>query len=709
MKNLFLFTLLLLSTAYFQNTLHAQLTQTSGPGGGPISSFASNGTDLYVGTGAANTSGYGGGMYHSTDNGLTWTAFDYPITKREDRNISAISVSGSNIVAGSLGGIVYSSTDGGATWTRTALSSNKVVTAITTDGTNFYVGNDGGGVFSATIGTTSWTPMNTGLSNKRITGLLSSGSYLYASTTFGGTALFISTNSGVNWTLDTLPSGVFNAFSVAMFGGKLFLGCQNGVFTSTNNGGTWTGPLSGISYAVYTFTSIGSTVYAGNSSGLFSMPVSGSSWTTVSSTYGVTALFSNSTGLFAGVTSQSGFVNNGILLSTNGGTTWSPRSTGVAATTIHSMLNNGSTLFALTKGQGLYSSTDNGTTWTLSSANAVGYDAQSQNLGIINGKLFASSSTGLLTSTDNGTSWTPSSPGFTPQAFYSFGSKLFAGENGGIRVSTDEGATWNQANTGLSGYLSTNCFGSKGDKLFAGLCSAGFFVSADSGATWTIHNTGLSNTRIRSIATLGSKIFVATDDGGVFVSTDEGASWTAKNSGLSSYNIWSLAVTGNALFAGTNDGVVVSQDSGETWSSITPSNFIANVVLIKGTDLFCGTLTNGVWKTPVSGVVTSVDEPYGENIASGFSLSQNFPNPFNPSTVISYSLSVNSIVTLKIYNILGKEIATLLENKEVTQGTYEMTFDASKFSSGMYFYKLTTTNQHTGEVHSQTKTMTLVK
>jgi len=551
--------------------------------------------------------------------------------------------------------------------------------------------------------------MNNGLTNKRITGLLSNGSTLYASTAFGGTVLFISTNSGGNWSLDTLPSGVFNAFAVGLFGGKLFLGCQNGVFTSTNNGSSWTGPLAGISYAVYSFTAIGSTVYAGNSSGIFSMPVSGSSWTTVSSTYGATALFSNAAGLFAGVTTQSGMTKHGIIFSTNGGSTWSPRSTGVVASTIHSFLDNGSTLFALANGLGLYSTTDDGDTWTLSSASAVGYDAQSQNLGMINGKLFASSSTGLLTSTNNGSSWTPTSPGFMPQAFYTYGTKLFAGENGGIRVSTDEGATWNQTNTGLSGYLSTNCFGSNGGKLFAGLYSAGFFVSTDSGATWTAQNTGLSNTRVRSIVTLGSKIFAATDDGGVFASSDDGANWTAKNTGLSSRNIWSLAVTGNALFAATNDGVAVSQDSGQTWSSITPANFIANALIVKGTNLFCGTLANGVWKTPLSGVITAVDEQSGDNLAKEFTLSQNYPNPFNPSTVIRYSVAVNSIITLKIYNVLGKEIATVLDNKEVFQGTYEASFDGSNLSSGMYFYKLITTNRNTGEVQLLTKSMILIK
>ncbi len=696
-KSLYFFSLLIF---LLFSLVQAQLQQTSGPGGGPISSFATNGTDVYVATGSSNGSGYGGGMYRSTDNGLSWSALNYPITKRDDRNISAIAVSGSNIVAGSLKGIVYSSSDGGTNWTRTALTNNKNVTAITTDGTNFYVGNDGGGVFSAPIGSTSWTAVNTGLSSKRITALLSNGSNLYATTAYGGAPLFVSTNSGANWVLDTLPSGAFNAFSVGVFGGKLFVGTQNGVYTSTDNGASWIGPVSGISYAVYAFTSIGSTVYAGNSSGLFSMPVSSSSWTTVTTTYGATALLSSASGLYMGAMSQSGLVSNGILFSTNGGTTWSDRSAGVVATTIHSMLVNGSSLFALKKGQGLYVSTDDGTTWALSSATAVGYDAQSQNLGMSNGKMFASSSTGLLTSTNNGATWTASSPGFTPQAFYTFGSKLFAGENGGIRMSTDDGATWNQSNSGLTGYLSTNCFGSRGDKLFAGLYSSGFFVSADSGATWTAQNTGIGSWRIRSIVTLGTKVFVATDDHGVYTTSDDGANWTAKNSGLSSQSILSLAESNGALFAATNDGVAVSQDSGETWRAITPSTFIANVVVVKGTDLFCGTLSNGVWKTPISEVITSVVQV--DDVPARFRLEQNYPNPFNPTTNFEFRIANFGLVTIKVFDVLGREVTTIV-NQELHPGTYSVSWDAVDKPSGMYYYRIQAWN------FTETKRMILLK
>jgi hypothetical protein len=69
------------------------------------------------------------------------------------------------------------------------------------------------------------------------------------------------------------------------------------------------------------------------------------------------------------------------------------------------------------------------------------------------------------------------------------------------------------------------------------------------------------------------------------------------------------------------------------------------------------------------------------------SLSQNYPNPFNPSTTIKFSIPNTQFTTLKVYNILGREVATLV-NEEKTPGNYEVQFNGSNLSSGVYFYRL---------------------
>jgi hypothetical protein len=70
-----------------------------------------------------------------------------------------------------------------------------------------------------------------------------------------------------------------------------------------------------------------------------------------------------------------------------------------------------------------------------------------------------------------------------------------------------------------------------------------------------------------------------------------------------------------------------------------------------------------------------------------YALEQNYPNPFNPSTKIKFQLPKDGFVTLKVYDILGKEIATLI-NEEKSQGKYEVNFNASSLSSGVYIYKI---------------------
>jgi Outer membrane protein Omp28/Secretion system C-terminal sorting domain len=103
--------------------------------------------------------------------------------------------------------------------------------------------------------------------------------------------------------------------------------------------------------------------------------------------------------------------------------------------------------------------------------------------------------------------------------------------------------------------------------------------------------------------------------------------------------------------------------------------------------------------------VTGV-EPVNET-PSKYSLVQNYPNPFNPSTKIKYYLPEEAFVNLKVYNILGKEISSLV-NKGQLAGSYEYTFNAGDLSSGIYFYRLTAVN-HAGKETVQTKKMTLLK
>ncbi len=84
-------------------------------------------------------------------------------------------------------------------------------------------------------------------------------------------------------------------------------------------------------------------------------------------------------------------------------------------------------------------------------------------------------------------------------------------------------------------------------------------------------------------------------------------------------------------------------------------------------------------------LIVSVKE--NKNIVREYSLEQNYPNPFNPSSTINYSIPKQSVVTIKVFDVLGREVATLV-NKEQPQGNYKIEFDASNLTSGIYFYRI---------------------
>jgi hypothetical protein len=120
----------------------------------------------------------------------------------------------------------------------------------------------------------------------------------------------------------------------------------------------------------------------------------------------------------------------------------------------------------------------------------------------------------------------------------------------------------------------------------------------------------------------------------------------------------------------------------------------------------------GFYNTNFSYVPVGVRENTTSQFPTEFELMQNYPNPFNPSTTIKYSIPLNvsresSIVSLKVYDILGREVVTLV-NKEQKAGSYEVTFDASHLTSGVYFYRLHASTS-SASIFMKSKKMILLK
>jgi len=116
---------------------------------------------------------------------------------------------------------------------------------------------------------------------------------------------------------------------------------------------------------------------------------------------------------------------------------------------------------------------------------------------------------------------------------------------------------------------------------------------------------------------------------------------------------------------------------------------------------FANVSVSNTYSLTEGGVLVGVNQT-GTEFPKDFLLGQNYPNPFNPGTVISFQLAVNSFTTIKIYDALGREIQTLVD-EELQAGTYEVNFEGPNLPSGVYFYKLEAEN------FTDTKKMILVK
>ncbi len=317
----------------------------------------------------------------------------------------------------------------------------------------------------------------------------------------------------------------------------------------------------------------------------------------------------------------------------------------------------------------------------------------------------------IYRSSNNGSSWEQTSNGISLPYIgtISAGSNaLYAGSMlGGVYVSTNDGANWTGPGTGLPGFGGVNTILVDGTILWAGIQSNGVYRSTDNGATWTAASNGLPafNRNVSSLARSGSNLFcglAAASGSSVYLSTDNGANWSSASNGIPAgsycFTVYSV---GQFVFAGFNysgtgvaSGIYRTSDNGANWSPVNtglPDPSSVNAIAVMGTNMYASYL--GVWKRPLS-QVTDVRE-----IVTGLpqesSLEQNYPNPFNPTTTIHFSVESASgrkgdpaRVTLKVYDVLGHEVATLV-NENLQPGSYEVRFNAEGFASGVYFYRLT--------------------
>ena len=243
------------------------------------------------------------------------------------------------------------------------------------------------------------------------------------------------------------------------------------------------------------------------------------------------------------------------------------------------------------------------------------------------------------------------------------------GDGGSILRTTNGGTTWTSESSGTTDNLYGVSFIDANNGTIVG--ESGIILRTTNGGTnWTLQSSGTTNqlngvsfTDANTGTVIGGIAFLDNYVGTILRTTNGGTNWTLQSSGTTS-------VLYGVFFIDANNGWTVG--------------------------------TNGTILRTTNGGVTFVVEEKDDEAPAEFLLFQNYPNPFNSSTTINYSITQSVLVTLKVYDVLGTELETLV-NENKTVGTYDLNWNAAILPSGVYFYRI-----QAGEF-AQTRKMILLK
>jgi len=361
-----------------------------------------------------------------------------------------------------------------------------------------------------------------------------------------------------------------------------------------------------------------------------------------------------------------------ILKTTNGGNNWIIKhlSSGTVLSKIQFVNNN--TGYVVTS-LAIVKTINGGENWNVIS-----------NPYILSGLFFNDANTGYFTgrqtTTDKGIIIKTTNGGSTWALQYTSDSTCFL--NDVLFVNYNTGFAAGSTIEGFAKILKTTNGGNNWSLIYGGAGTSG---------TYNIHFTGPDNG------------FASGSSGKVISTTNAGINWyeqflgtTNALSGLTfttPSNGYSISLSGH-IFKTTNAGI--------NWSLqqlFEPS--LSDIFFVNTSTGFIVGSSGKMYKTTNGGSPTGI-EHISNKLPNKYSLYQNYPNPFNPNTIIKFDAAQNSLVVLKIFDISGREVKTLV-NGFLKAGTYKIEFDASSLSSGIYYYRLISEN------YSETKKMIFIK
>ncbi|HET7153296.1 MAG TPA: T9SS type A sorting domain-containing protein [Candidatus Kapabacteria bacterium] len=383
---------------------------------------------------------------------------------------------------------------------------------------------------------------------------------------------------------------------------------------------------------------------------------------------------------------------------------WKP--TTQVNSSVFSLTVQGDHIYAGAKGQ-VFTSTDNGQDWTESDSGIVQHASTDRitAIGSNNNVLFAGiisidelggGQKHVYASTNNGKNWSLSDSGLIKPGLGKYTSFLFKGDSvfvsndeDGIYLTTNNGTSWSASDSGLTGYgRFVTCMLKKDGAIYVGTYYGGVWASTNNGTSWTVVDSAIG--AVTALTALDSTMIAGTNQNGLFISTNNGSTWTPK--GPRAIPVYALITDSGRIFAGTDTGIFVSFDHGENWESFNDGlsngllSKLAFAFAIHDGYIFVANQTDTIWRRSLSDFTTDVySEP--EKLPAKFSLSQNYPDPFNPLTTIDFHLDAPGNVSLKIFDALGNETATLV-NGHIEAGDHSVMWNAGTTKSGVYFCRL---------------------
>jgi photosystem II stability/assembly factor-like uncharacterized protein len=698
-----------------------------------------------------------GTILRTTDGGITWTLQIRGTTN----NLSGVSFTDANTgTAVGDQGTILRTTDGGTTWTSQTSGTKTWLQGVSfTDANNGIAVGDSGTILRTTNGGTTWTSQSSG-STYTLLGVSFTGDIGTAVGQLG--TILRTTNGGTTWTSQSSGTDYWLygvSFTDANTGTAV--GDAGTIRRTINGGTTWTSQSSVTTYCLngvsFTDANNGTVVGYNYYGTILRTTNGGTTWTSQSSgtqkwLYGVTFTDTNNGTAVGG--------DGTILRTTNGGTTWTSQSSGTTEILRSVSFVNSNTGWCAGDdwydSSFIYKTSNGGMTWSQQLAlnywNSMnGISFLDSNTGIaVGGRWGGGARAGtaclacgwwdqgiILLTNDGGATWeivsNDSTQYLTSVTFKNEGNGWAIGGNeyrcglpfpydsssALILHTSDRGVTWvpQYEHSLESGFIQFQDIFFTDTENGTVVGGRRIFRTTNSGATWTRQASWIDATNI----SLNSVCFLDENKGFVFgfdfgngypillKTFDGGENWTVQQF---SADISDAAIIGpdRIIAVGDSGKILITTNNGDSWTSQSSST-TNNLFCVSFSDMNNGWVVGdrGTILHTTNGGATFVEEEQIDEVPTEFLLAQNYPNPFNPSTKIKYQIpaSLNpsqggTLVTLKVFDILGSEVATLI-NEEKTIGTYELTWNATYLPSGVYFYQL-----KAGEF-IQTKKMLLLK